>query len=125
MVLRKELRQGHEYWIAQLSTGRLSEERISLIRADLLTMPLGSIMVIDFTDINYIGSRGLGGLIKLLKLAKSCHVSIVITGLQQPIWALFELTKLHKIFPIHRDIDAWLSTQAQEKAALTRISKAP
>jgi len=114
MGLRNEYRQGREYWVAQLSKGRLSEERISLMRADLLTMPLGSTMVIDFSGINHVGSRGLGGLIKLLKLARACQVLIVITGLQQPVWSLFELTKMHKIFPIYKNIDAWLDqTPAQ------------
>ena len=123
MGLRRELQQGREYWVAQLSNGRLNDERVHLIRTDLLSMPLGSIMVIDFTDVDYVGSRGLGGLIKLLKLAKSCRVSIIITGLQQPIWALFELTKMHKIFPVYRDIDTWLDTQPQKTAQLARLSE--
>jgi len=108
MGLRKEQLRSREFWVAQLSHGRLSQERINRIRSDLLTMPLNSIMVIEFTDVNHVGSTGLGGLITLLKLARSCQISIVITGLQQPIWALFKLTKMHKIFPIYSDINAWL-----------------
>ena len=116
MGLRKESQQGCEYWIAKLSTGRLSDNRVDVIRSDLLTMPLGSTMVIDFSDVNFVGSSGLGRLIKLLKLARACKVSIVVVGLQQPIWALFELTKINRILPVHRDIEAWLEELRREVA---------
>lgn len=108
MGLRQENRQGRTYWVAQVSKGRLGEERVARIRNDLLTIPLGSIMVIDFTGVSHVGSSGIGGLIRLLQLARSCQVAIIITGLQPHIWALFLLTKMNRIFPIHKSISSWL-----------------
>ena len=57
-------------------------------------------IIIDFGDVDYIDSSGLGTLVSINKQALQNGGSVVINGLHGLVKDLFELTRLDKVFEI-------------------------
>ena len=63
-------------------------------------------LVIDMAAIDFIDSSGLGSLVSSLRSANKLGGDIKIASLQDQVRAIFELTRLHRIFEIFNDRDA-------------------
>ena len=63
-------------------------------------------LVIDMGGIDFIDSSGLGSLISSLRSVNKLGGDIKISALQDQVRAIFELTRLHRIFGIYDDNDA-------------------
>ena len=63
-------------------------------------------LVIDMGGIDFIDSSGLGSLISSLRSVNKLGGDIKISALQDQVRAIFELTRLHRIFGIYDDRDA-------------------
>ena len=63
-------------------------------------------IVMDLSEINFIDSTGLGCMVSCLRTVSKKGGDIKITGLQAQVRAIFELTRLHRIFQIFDDTDA-------------------
>ncbi len=65
---------------------------------------IGTDVVIDLTDVEFIDSSGLGALVAVLK-----HVSgkgrLVLTGLRTKTEQIFKLTRMDTVFEIYPSID--------------------
>ena len=57
-------------------------------------------IIIDMTDVNFIDSSFLATLVSGLKNIMGSKGDIKILGLQSPVRAMFELTRLYKVFEI-------------------------
>lgn len=62
-------------------------------------------IVMDLSEINFIDSTGLGCMVSCLRTVSQKGGDIKITGLQTQVRAVFELTRLHRIFQIFDDTD--------------------
>ena len=62
-------------------------------------------IVMDLSDINFIDSTGLGCMVSCLRTVSKKGGDIKIAGLQAQVRAIFELTRLHRIFQIFDDTD--------------------
>lgn len=56
--------------------------------------------VMDFTDSSYIDSTGLGSLVSLSRKIREAGGRLRLTGLNEDLQTLFELTKLDTVFEI-------------------------
>ena len=63
-------------------------------------------LVIDMGGVNFIDSSGLGSLVSSLRSVNKLGGDIKISALQDQVRAIFELTRLHRIFSIYDDNDA-------------------
>jgi anti-sigma B factor antagonist len=58
-------------------------------------------IVIDFTQSGYIDSSGLGALVSLSKRVRDAGGDVRLTGLNEDLRRLFELTRLDQLFPLY------------------------
>jgi len=82
--------------------GSIYVEEATALRKSLLGyIDTGHVsFLIDFSQVDYIDSSGLGALVAIQKRALQHGGSITITGLQGLAKDLFELTRLNKMFEI-------------------------
>jgi anti-sigma B factor antagonist len=60
-------------------------------------------IALDLTNVSFVDSSFLGSLVKGLKKTSSKMGDIKVFGLKQPVRAMFELTRLYKVFEIFDD----------------------
>lgn len=58
-------------------------------------------LVIDLAEVQFIDSSGLGALLSGYKNTTIKQGNLVLTGLQNQVQSMFELTRLHRIFEIY------------------------
>ena len=59
--------------------------------------------VIDMGAVDFIDSSGLGSLVASLRSVNKSGGDIKISALQNQVRAIFELTRLHRVFGIYED----------------------
>jgi anti-sigma B factor antagonist len=60
-----------------------------------------SIILIDFKDVKFMDSSGLGALILSLKTVRSAGIKMVLCSINDQIRMLFELTSMDRVFEIY------------------------
>jgi len=67
-------------------------------------------LIVNFKNVNFVDSAFLAAMVVALKKITAINGDIKITNLQKPVRALFELTRLYKVFEIFEfEEDAVLS----------------
>ena len=69
-------------------------------------------IVIDMSGVDFIDSTGIGALIGALRTAKGLGGDVVVAGLLPATRAIFELTRLHRVFSILDDREAAIKSLA-------------
>jgi anti-sigma B factor antagonist len=62
-------------------------------------------LVFDMSEVDFMDSSGLGGLVAALRSVSREGGDIKIASLLPRVRALFELTRLHQVFEIYNDAD--------------------
>ena len=62
-------------------------------------------VVVDLEKVTYIDSSGLATLVEILKRTKTQGGNLGLSGLSDKVKSLFEITKLDKLFQVHRTQD--------------------
>ena len=75
-------------------------------KVELLTKENRVKLVIDMEGIDFIDSSGLGSLVSSLRSVNKLGGDIKISALKAQVRAIFELTRLHRIFGIYDDSNA-------------------
>lgn len=75
----------------------IREKVVSLSRENRVNL------VVDMTGVDFIDSSGLGSLVSSLRTVNKAGGDIRISGLQDQVRSVFELTRLHRIFGIYDD----------------------
>jgi anti-sigma B factor antagonist len=57
-------------------------------------------ILFDLSELNYIGSSGLGALVRLKQAVEPHHRKIMLAGLNPMVLDLFETAGLTRIFPV-------------------------
>ena len=65
-------------------------------------------VLLDMSDVGFLTSTALGKLVVLHKKLRSVDGELKICGLQSPIESIFQITRLDRLFEIHRDESAAL-----------------
>ncbi|MEL6928969.1 MAG: STAS domain-containing protein [Cyanobacteria bacterium J06600_6] len=60
-------------------------------------------ILVDFHQVTFMDSSGLGALVKALKTVKAADVSFFLCSINEQIGMLFELTSMDEYFTILRD----------------------
>ncbi len=68
--------------------------------------------VVDLANLQYIDSGGLGCLVSFLRRVRQNGGDIKVATLSGKVRAVFELTKLHRIFEIYDDSSAAIKSYA-------------
>ena len=83
---------------------QVKERRIDARSAPDLKQQVGSIisegarwLVLDLSGVEFVDSSGLGAIVSALKMLGRSG-DIVISGAQEPVKALFKLTRMDKVF---------------------------
>ncbi len=71
----------------------------------------GEDTLVDLSNVEYIDSSGIASLVEGFQMAKKKNVKFALLGLSDAAMSVLELARLDKVFPIHRDIDAYLQAQ--------------
>lgn len=66
-------------------------------------------LVIDFAEVSYIDSSGVGALLYLYSLARGGSLELRYVNVTGPVAHVIELTKLQHYFPITTDLETALS----------------
>jgi len=75
-------------------------------KVGVLTKKKPANIVIDLAEIDFVDSSGLGSLVASLRSVNKLGGDIKLASLQDPVRAIFELTRLHRVFEIFDDGDA-------------------
>ncbi len=60
-------------------------------------------ILVDFQQVTFMDSSGLGALVKALKTVKAAEVGFFLCSINEQIGMLFELTSMDEYFTILRD----------------------
>lgn len=61
-------------------------------------------VLLNFGNVEYLSSAALGKLITLNKKLQSAGGRLILCNIDPQIYEVFEITKLHKLFNIHKEI---------------------
>jgi anti-sigma B factor antagonist len=89
--------------IIDLSEKRATVETAKEFKADFLNLiENGNTkkIIVDFSKVEFVDSSFLGAIVSGLKKITALKGDIKILGLQPPVRAMFELTRLYKVFEI-------------------------
>jgi anti-sigma B factor antagonist len=67
----------------------------------------------DMSELEFLDSAGIGGLIACQRAAKECEGDFRVCGLNRPVRTLFDLMRLHRVFEIYTDRAEALRSLAQ------------
>jgi anti-sigma B factor antagonist len=58
------------------------------------------LLLLDLSQVEYVDSAGLGGIVSTLKQLRADGGDIKVCGLQKSVRALFELVRMHKLLDV-------------------------
>lgn len=70
------------------------EEITSLLKSD------AKVFLVDFKDVNFMDSSGLGALVLSFKTVRAYEKKLVVCSINEQVRILFELTGMDKVFEI-------------------------
>ncbi len=62
-------------------------------------------VVLDLTKVSFIDSTGLGILISLMRQLNEKEGILRLTGLQDEVKSIFEITRLYRVFEIYKSVE--------------------
>lgn len=82
------------------------------VKSDLkpLLAQKGEKMILDFTNIDFIDSSGIGCVISLIKTAKNAGSEIKLCNLSKEVMDIFELLHLQLIIEIEKDRESCIKS---------------
>lgn len=90
-------------------TGILDSTQAPLFRkrvGDCVSRGAKSILI-DFSDVTFMDSSGLGALVLALKTARSAGAQLYVCKIDDQVKMLFELTSMDRVFKIFEDQEAF------------------
>ena len=99
-------------------SGILSQENADLLKSEIISLLEKNIKIIliDFQDVTFMTSAGIGALVATLKAVNAVEGKLYICSLSEQVKTVFELTKMERIFkPL-------TNRQEFEEKVLTEIS---
>ena len=86
----------------------IDQRNINMIGSELTKMAESggvSKMLINMENVEYLSSAVLGKLISVHKTLRQNKASLKLCGISVPIFEVFEITRLDKVFEIHKSED--------------------
>jgi anti-anti-sigma factor len=81
-------------------SGILDEISVNQLRREIsdIVEKGADIVLVDFQDITFMNSSGLGGLVSTLKIVRSAGSELFICSLNDQLKMVFQLTKMDQVF---------------------------
>ncbi|NMC73313.1 MAG: STAS domain-containing protein [Geobacteraceae bacterium] len=73
-------------------------------------------VLVDLSRVRFIDSSGLGALVSGFKNSVSHRGRLTLSGLQEQVRSMFELTRLHRVFDIHEGVREALASFSEGQA---------
>ena len=90
--------------VAHVLAASLDEEQLALLQAEISAAGAQAPalpMFVDMTQVGFMPSLSLGGLVQLLREFKARGQRLVLTGLQPVVRQTMSLTRIDRLFEIH------------------------
>jgi anti-sigma B factor antagonist len=112
--MKLEVTAGNGVSILRLKGDRLDAHNSEALKAKIKEVYEGGAksVLVDLAEVRFIDSSGLGALVSGFKNAVSYKGSLALSGFQDQVSSMFELTRLNRVFDIY----------ASEQEALTALS---
>jgi anti-sigma B factor antagonist len=103
-----------DYSVVTVGDERIDAHNSDELKQSLLRMIDGgdTKLVIKLQQVRFIDSSGLGALLSANKHVALKSGKLVLAGIQKQVLAMFELTRLNRVFEIYSDIDEALTNNA-------------
>ncbi len=100
-------REENDVLVVNIKEKRATVEFAGVLKQELMEKIEGQYknVVINLSDTDFVDSSFLGTLVAGLKKATMHNGDLKIVGLQPPVKAMFELTRLYKIFDIFDTVE--------------------
>ena len=94
--------------------GRLDAVAAPDLKSKLKELVAGSHVkvIIDLTDVSFIDSSGSAALVSGFRAAREAGGTIKLAGLREQTMMVFKLTRLDRVFEIHSDVEAAISSES-------------
>ncbi|MGJ8624497.1 MAG: STAS domain-containing protein [Yoonia sp.] len=69
-------------------------------------------LVLDFSDVSFVDSSGLGALVGVLKRIGH-RGDLVVCGLNSDVAQMFQICRMDKVFTVHNTVDAAVQKMAE------------
>ncbi len=105
----------------QLNIQTLNDEKSLLISIESDHLDAGNVMefknhiqphldncnkvILDMKALQFVDSSGLGALLSCLRAVNNKQGTLQLIGMTKPVRALFELVRMHRIFPIFNTLE--------------------
>ncbi|RCK80281.1 MAG: hypothetical protein OZSIB_3463 [Candidatus Ozemobacter sibiricus] len=108
MELKIEVRQAAEGITLIVLRGEIGTETVNQFkdRIDQIVNDGQTKLIMDFNEVNYLNSMGLGVVAATLKKVKKAKGDLKLINLSPAVAELFELTRLTKVFEICESLEA-------------------
>ncbi len=115
MELKIDVRPKNEGVILVVLQGEIGTETVNQFkdRIDQIVSEGHSKLIMDFQEVNYLNSMGLGVVAATLKKVKKNKGDLKLIRLSPAVQELFELTRLTKVFEIFESEELALKSFAQ------------
>lgn len=94
--------------VTELADNPQFSEELTTLSEMVETKPVHAIL--NMAGVNYLNSSDLSRLLRLRKSLVSGHRRVILCGLNDPVWGVFLVTGLDKIFEFADDITMALAT---------------
>jgi anti-anti-sigma factor len=77
----------------------------------------GDIVLIDFKDVSFMDSSGLGAVVLAIKTVQAANMEIFVCSLNNQLNMLFELSGLNKVIEIFSNAEEFEQKKLQKKSS--------
>ena len=92
-------------------SGDVDLEHCAAVRGLLLDgVSHGKDLLVDLSDVSYLDSSGIASLVEALQIAAKNGTALKLFSASAQAMRVFELARLDKVFAIHPDLDAALTS---------------
>lgn len=112
MELKIDVRQVAEGITLIVLRGEIGTETVNQFkdRIDQIVNEGQTKLIMDFGEVNYLNSMGLGVVAATLKKVKKAKGDLKLVNLSSTVAELFELTRLTKVFEIYDNLEAAIAS---------------
>ena len=98
--------QGDSVLVIHYQEDNLDASNVRDFRESVQTlMQNQSRVVLDMSRLKFVDSSGLGALISCLREANSRKGDFRLSAMARPVFALFELMRMHRVLSIHDSVE--------------------
>ena len=94
---------------AKLDENSTTEKKMDSFILEKASLFKATKIVVDFSDIDYLSSGGMGNFITLNRNAKNAGINLILCNVPDRVKETLEITKLNKLFKTSENVDTALA----------------